>query len=183
MRVGLKQYELIADMTKVSSVSEVDYEKNLRKRIEMLKEITIEDFVSSVPESLLRTEVVGFIRENADICEIVSCNLDCWCRSITSELGVPCHFSKAVVDDGHVIAVDYIMDKRSLVAHYKSLGYRVVFVGDSVNDFAAMNEADFAVLLDNGYLHKDVVGGSFYMATSDKELIAMLDRYIKGEIL
>ncbi|MCM1490654.1 MAG: hypothetical protein NC095_07505 [Muribaculum sp.] len=182
MRLGLKQYELIADMTKVSSVSEMDYEKNLRKRIEMLKEIAIEDFVSSIPKSLLRSEIVSFIKDNTDICEIVSCNLDCWCRSITSELGVPCHFSRAVVDNGHVIGVDYIMDKRSFVANYKSLGYRVVFVGDSVNDFAAMDEADFAVLLDNGYLHKDVVDGNFYVATSDGELIVMIDKYINGRI-
>ncbi|MCM1296647.1 MAG: HAD-IB family phosphatase [Muribaculaceae bacterium] len=178
MRLGLRQYELIAEMTSASSGSEVDYEKNLRKRIEMLREITIEDFVSNVPKSLLRAEVVSFIRENADVCEIVSCNLDCWCRAIASDLGVACHFSKAIVEDRHVIAIDYVMDKRTVVADYKRLGYDVAFVGDSVNDFAAMDEADLAVLLDNGYIDKVNVNPRYHLAVSGKEVVEVLNNYI-----
>ena len=181
-RMGLKQSELIADMTMVSSIAYGDYENNLRKRIEMLKDITIEDFVSNVPKSLLRTEIVSFIKENADICELVSCNLDCWCSSLTSDFQVPCHFSKAIVKNGHVVAVDYIMDKRVVVAKYKRLGMKVAFVGDSVNDLTAMKAADFAILLDNGYLRMDNLNTNCHVVESEEDLIEMLNRYIKGDL-
>lgn len=181
-RMGLKQSELIADMTMVSSIAEGDYEKNLRKRIEMLKDITIEDFVSNVPKSLLRTEIVSFIKENADICELVSCNLDCWCSSLTSDFQVPCHFSKAIVKNGHVVAADYIMDKRVVVDKYKRLGMKVAFVGDSVNDLTAMKAADFAILFDNGYLRMDNLNTNCHVVESEEDLIEMLNRYIKGDL-
>lgn len=181
-RMGLKHSELIADMTMVSSIAEGDYEKNLRKRIEMLKDITIEDFVSNVPKSLLRTQIVSFIKANADICELVSCNLDCWCSSLTSDFQVPCHFSKAIVKNGHVVAADYIMDKRVVVDKYKRLGMKVAFVGDSVNDLTAMKAADFAILLDNGYLRMDNLNTNCHVVESEEELIEMLNRYIKGDL-
>jgi len=148
-RMGVMNYQDIATLTTASLLAEDDYEQNLRKRIEMMKEVSVDDFLKNVNDGLLRSEIVRFIQDNSDICEIVSCNLDCWCMPVTLELNVPCHFSRAQVIDEHVVGLETVLNKERIVNEYKNQGFKVVFVGDSANDFQAMKKADIAILFDN----------------------------------
>lgn len=170
---------LISQMTGFAIHSSLDYEKNLTKRIEMMKGLSINDFVESLPPDLLRTELVEFIDNHRNLCAIASCNLDCWAFPITSHLRIPCHFSKAIVSDGHVLGIEKILDKAKVVEEYQRDGFRVIFVGDSANDLNAMAKADMAFLLYNGTLDIDNISDKINVIFSEKDLINQLEAILQ----
>lgn len=145
--MGISEYQRIKEMTDAAASSENNYEINFRERIKMMEAITIDDFIRNVPVSLFRSDIVSFIKAHREICEIVSCNLDCWCIPITSFLGIPCRFSKAMVSEGHVIGIKEILNKKTVIENYQKEGYLVVFIGDSANDLEALRQSDFPLLL------------------------------------
>lgn len=169
----------ISEMTDVAVHSACDYEKNLRKRIGLMKDISIVDFIESLPSDLMRGGLVKFIADHRESCAIASCNLDCWIDPITSPLGIPCHFSKAMVSEGHVQDVENILDKEIVVEQYRQNGFRVVFVGDSANDLKAMAKADMAFLLYNAAIDKDNINDKINVVYSEKDLINQLESILR----
>lgn len=165
----------ISEMTDFSINSTCKYEENLIKRIDMMKGLSIEDFVDTLPPDLLRNDLVKFIEDHRNLCAIASCNLDCWASPLTSHLRIPSHFSKAMVSDGHVLGIEEILDKAKVVEKYHRDGFRVIFVGDSANDLNAMAKADIAFLLYNGTLDKDNINDKINVIFSEKDLINQLE--------
>lgn len=153
--LGISKSSEIETATYDACRTNCDYEDNLRMRIAMMDGITVGDFTKLLFPNLLRSSLVDFILSHRDICEIVSCNLDCWCRPLTDFLGVSSHFSQAEVKEDKVKSVVKILDKQEIVEKYRRDGYYVVFVGDSANDIAAMKAADIAILLVNGLITAD----------------------------
>lgn len=165
----------ISEMTDFSIISTCNYEENLRKRIDMMKGISIKDFVDSLTADLLRSDLVEFIVDHRNICAIASCNLDCWVYPLISHLNIPCHLSKASVSEGRLVDVEYILDKAEVVEKYQQNGYFVVFVGDSANDFNAMRKADVAFLLSKEAVDKDNIDAKINVIFSEKDLINQLE--------
>ncbi len=182
-QMGVMNYQDIETLTTASFSAEDDYEQNLRKRIEMMKDISVNDFLENIHNGLLRSEIVRFIQDNSDICEIVSCNLDCWCLPVTLELNVPCHFSQAQVVDDYVVGLETVLNKEMIVNEYKNQGFDVVFVGDSANDFKAMKKADMAIIFDNGRMNAfDMIPNCKFVKT-EPELLEVLETILNSNEL
>lgn len=175
----LKDFGKIESMTMSSGDSFAEYESNLRKRISMMREVEVENFIDNIPLSFLRKGLADFIMCHNDVCEIVSCNLDCWCRPLVESLEVPCRFSKANVFSNHVVDVEYIVNKEEIVRNYKDSGAFVVFVGDSANDLSAMQIADVAFLIDNGNIDLNNISKQILVFTSEVEIIDHLESILK----
>lgn len=169
----------ISEMTDFSINSNCNYDENLRKRIDMLKGISIKDFVDSLPSNLLRSDLVEFIVDHRNICAIASCNIDCWVYPLISHLNIPCHLSKASISEDRLVDVEYILDKAEVVEKYQQNGYFVVFVGDSANDLNAMAKADIAFLLYNGTLDIDNIDDKINVIFSEKDLINQLEAILQ----
>lgn len=178
--LGVENYLDIRSYTLEACRYGRSYEENLRRRIAMMSDVSVGDFVGAVTKSLFRSGLVDFVLKHQDICEIVSCNLDCWCKPLTEFLGVRCSYSKAIVESGRVSEVKKIIDKAAIVEEYKGLGYYVVFVGDSANDFDAMQVADRAILIGN--INIDSIHGTenLVRVDSDKKLIEILYAIVDG---
>lgn len=170
----------IKNLTEETCKSAYSYEDNLRTRISMMNEVTISEFVNCISDDLLRPGLVSFIKENVDVCGIVSCNLDCWCVPITSFLGIPCRFSEAMVNGGRVTGIKEVLNKSAVVEEYQRNGYYVVFVGDSANDIDAMAKADKAILLCNENFRTCELDQKIVLADSEENLLNILDSLIKS---
>lgn len=173
------QWEEIKSITSTSCLSEKGYEDNLRRRIEMMRGVAVKDFVDNLTIETLRPMTADFIRRNPRLCEIATCNLDCWCTPLISSLGIPANTSKSIVEGNYVVGVEYILDKRKLVVRYQNDGYYIVFVGDSANDIAAMNQADMAILFGhNPQLRASLKEGAVSV-DSDEELVKSLETLLR----
>ncbi len=177
--LGIKEYQEIGALTELAIRLDKDYEQNLLKRLDMMKAVSIDDFVGNVPRSLLRDNLVQFIQKHRDICAIVSCNLDCWGLPITDFLKIPCHFSEAEVKDVHVAGIKSILNKTVIVDEYQRDGFYVVFVGDSANDIDAMKKADDAILINNGDLELHNINDKIIVVSSESDLINQLESILK----
>lgn len=177
-RLKSKYSDRIQKLTQDSCRDAVSYETNFRKRVGMMSELSIDDFVSNLSMDLLRPSLLAFIQDHKDICEIVSCNLDCWCLPFTSFLDIECHYSIAIVEDNRVVGIKSVLDKATVVKNYQNQGYSVIFVGDSVNDMEAMKVADDAVYLDNGVNALSLQGNNFFTAVSEDDVTDILDKLL-----
>lgn len=173
----------VKNLTEESCKSAYSYEDNLRTRISMMNEVTISEFVNSISDDLLRPGLVSFIKKNPDVCEIVSCNLDCWCMPITSFLGIPCRFSEPMVKDGRVVGIKEVLNKSAVVEEYQRNGYYVVFVGDSANDIDAMAKADKGLLLSNDSFGPRDLDQNVVLVNSEENLLNKLDLLTKSFLL
>lgn len=176
----ITNYEDIVRLTDVSCHGVGNYERNLRKRVGMMRGISVEDFIGVLNRDLLRESLVSFISGNKDICEIVSCNLDCWCVPFTSFMEVPTHFSKAFLNGGCVQEIECVADKVGVVEDLRKKGFYVVFVGDSANDLDAMTKSDEAILIDNGYADKRWTSDHHIVIIGENEIITHLESIIKN---
>lgn len=171
----------IASLTECSGSLTDDYDSNLRLRIKLMENVSVEDFARLLPLHLLRPAIAGFIRSHREVCAIASCNLDCWISHLTRHLGIPCHLSKAIVNDGCAADIEYITDKAAVVRDYRRKGYRVVFIGDSASDLQAMGEADAGILLAFSAKTPGNIDGRINVVSSEKELLTLLETFIAGQ--
>lgn len=181
-RLGLDNSGEIRRLTSSAAASDADYDCNLRRRVYMMKDVKVDDFVALISEDLLRPSLAAFVGKYSEYCEIVSCNLDCWCNPLAIRLGVKGNFTPAIVKNGKVAEIGKIVDKASLIGKFQNSGYEVVFVGDSANDIDALSKADIGILLDNGFVSADNLGGNIKTAVSDEEAVQFLHSLAEGTL-
>lgn len=177
-RAGIDSSGEIEAITTSSCSDYSGYELNLRRRIAMMRDISIADFRNYLSEDLLRPEIARFVREHRDICVIASCNLNCWCSPLADSLDIPAHFSTAQIENGRAADILEFLDKGRIVEQYRREGYRVVFVGDSANDIQALEASDIPIFFNTGNLDATRLPENFIIANSEKELAGILDNLL-----
>ncbi len=181
--LGVDRHGVIGAMTRDACVGAAGYAENLRKRVDMMKDVSVQAFSEALVPGLLRQGFMSFIRRHPEMCGVVSCNLDCWCVPVLSGFGVDCRFSKAVVSGGRVAGIADVLDKTEVVSALHDDGYDVAFVGDSANDIGAMRMAEHAFLLSNGSLPEEMLDFPCFVTASEEALVGRLetltDSYLK----
>ncbi|MCM1028878.1 MAG: HAD-IB family phosphatase [Pseudoflavonifractor sp.] len=176
-QLGLATCRDILALTDLALSASDGYEANLLRRVKMMSGVDPRRFAECLSEEMLRPGIAAFIRRHSGLCEIVSCNLDCWCIPLASTLGATCRFSEALIVDGQVAGVKKIANKALAVASLQAQGYRVAFVGDSANDLEAMALADEAILLAIDR-ESSLPGAKGAVTCSEEEALIMLNTII-----
>ena len=124
---------------------ELPFKNSFLARVEMLRSIpvsTVSDIVANIP---LHEELVGFIREHAEDCYIVTGNLDVWIGALVERIGLPmthCLCSTASVQDDRLLRVNSVLDKGTVTEQFVR---PVVAVGDGSNDAEMVRLAEIGI--------------------------------------
>lgn len=118
---------------------EIPFKQSFLQRVELLKDIPINEVNRMVGEIELNDKLVDFIAKYRDRCYIVTGNLDVWIDALVRKLGMEKNVfcSKAMVKDGYIRDVISIVDKNTVI---RQMVLPFVAVGNS-NDDAEMIEA------------------------------------------
>lgn len=168
----------VGRMTREAVEGTGDYCLNLRRRVEMLGALQQDSVAEVIGRMELRQELVDWIRRHSDCCAVATSNLDCWTARLRER--IPCEwFTSVSVAEVGSVALGCQIDKLAVVDDFRSRGYEVVFIGDGANDCAALSGADYAIGIGfDGDPVEAVAEVSDYIATSQRELIAVLDRLV-----
>ncbi|WP_426333563.1 HAD-IB family phosphatase [Paenibacillus silvae] len=131
-------YEEIKKLTEDTIKGFIPFHESFLRRVDLLKSIPVnivQEIVLSVP---LNEKIVEFILENGTQCCIVTGNLDVWVDPLCEKLGVKRFTSRAAVEQGKIVSVLEVLEKR-LVA--KNTPGRFVAVGEGNNDAEMIKEA------------------------------------------
>lgn len=170
--VGLEQR--VADLTRRTMAGELAFYDSLRRRVEMLADVplaTVHEIVSSVP---VHEQLLGWARQRADQCWIVTSNLDVWISPLLARLGLPAYSSTAHVENGRV-CLDTVLVKPDVLADFAT--WRTVMVGDGANDAGIMAQADIGVA--SALMHPPapvVIEAADYLALEEETLCHLLSR-------
>lgn len=136
--------EEITPLTRETIVGNVPFVESFITRVNLLRNIppfAIADTLEDVP---LYDLLIDFIKNNHDICVVVTGNCDIWVDRLMHKIGCEYKSSKVKFIDNKV-SLQYILKKEDVVEEYKKQGYFVVFVGDGNNDSEAMRRADLSI--------------------------------------
>ena len=132
-------------MTEETMKGHLPFRESFLARVDLLKDIPLEeaaDVIASVP---LNEKLVAFIREHKDICYIITGNLDVWIGKLVERIGLEpdhCFCSNAEVTDGQVTGVEKILDKVAVTTNFER--YRVA-IGDGNNDIGMIRTAEVGI--------------------------------------
>ena len=133
------------ELTERTMRGELPFKNSFLARVEMLRSIpvsTVSDIVANIP---LHEELVGFIREHAEDCYIVTGNLDVWIGALVERIGLPmthCLCSTASVQDDRLLRVNSVLDKGTVTEQFVR---PVVAVGDGSNDAEMVRLAEIGI--------------------------------------
>jgi phosphoserine / homoserine phosphotransferase len=131
-----------------------DYDELMRMRLKVLAEhnLTIADVqavIASMEPLPGAIETINWIRERTRFVIITDSFYE-FLTPFNTKLGYPMIFAHSLKIDRHGAVVGYQLrlehGKRKAVRAIKELGFRVMAFGDSYNDTAMLDEADFGVL-------------------------------------
>ena len=122
----------------------IPFKQSFLSRIDILKDVSVEEvnrFVSQIP---LNEHIVRFIQENRERCFIVTGNLDIWISGLMKNLGLKGQYycSKALKQNDRVEKVISVLDKELTVQQFVQ---PIVAIGDGNNDADMARLAHIAV--------------------------------------
>ncbi|MBN1303724.1 MAG: bifunctional phosphoserine phosphatase/homoserine phosphotransferase ThrH [Anaerolineales bacterium] len=131
-----------------------DYDVLMRGRLQLLKEnnLTLKDIQSVISTLAPLPGAVEFINwlETRSTLIILTDSFYQFVAPLKEKMGNPTIFCNQLITNGHNQVVDYVLRQRDGKKHavlaFKSIGFRVVAVGDSYNDTSMLLEADNGIL-------------------------------------
>jgi len=166
----------IDELTKFTINGNIPFIESFIRRVNLLKNYSVSEISSLLLCCPLNKEVVNFISTNVDDCVIVTGNFSGWISQLCQKIGCSYFSSEGVVQDDKVLKLTKILKKEDIVAHFQSLGYCVVFVGDGNNDATAMQLADISIA--SGIVHepaRSVLEVTDYLVYTEKSLVVLLN--------
>ena len=141
-RIG-KEKEMRA-ITEQTMQGIIPFKQSFLSRIEILKDISVDDVNQFVSEIPLNEHIVEFIQENQERCYIVTGNLDIWISGLMKKIGMKGHYycSKALKQNDRVEKVISVLDKELTVQQFVQ---PMVAIGDGNNDADMARLAHIAV--------------------------------------
>ena len=135
----------ISELTRDTVQGNIPFEESFQARVNILGKYSVSrtsDLLASIP---IYPDIKRFIDCHREDCIVVTGNLTCWCKGLFDIIGCECHGSEAEVADDRIIKLNSILCKEDIVDRYRSLGHKVVFIGDGNNDAEAMRHADISI--------------------------------------
>lgn len=131
-------------LTEQTMRGEIPFKHSFIKRVEILKDISVQEINDIISEIPLNEKLVQFITENKERCYIVTGNLDIWISGLMHKIGMDNHYfcSKAIVKDDKIEKIISVIDKRMTA---KQFVQPIVSIGDGDNDADMANVADLGV--------------------------------------
>ena len=142
------------DDLKITTRDEPDYDKLMKKRLEILREhnVTLQDIQKITAKMELlpgAKEFMSWIRSIAQVV-VITDNYREFLRSLLKKLDYPMCFYHHLETDKNGIITDYHLTtkdmKRKVVQAFKDMNCDVIAVGDSYNDIEMLKEAEHGIL-------------------------------------
>lgn len=143
-------------LTKLTMDGTIPFEDSFRLRCAVLQSVPVSEVQEIVAEVELDGEIAAFIRENRDVCSVVTGNLDVWILPLLERLGCRFYSSRAQMRDDRLGRLEHIMHKSKPIHEIKQKAVRVVAVGDGANDVSMFEAADVGVAF--GGVHQPAAG-------------------------
>lgn len=176
--IGL--YEEIQALTEKAMNGLEDFSVNFVNRVNMLKDIPLDNIHKIVEKVELNEYIEKFILENKEKCYIVTGNLDIIIKPILKRLHMEDRYfaCKGIVKDNKIHSVTKVINKKDVV---KDFHFKFVAIGDGDNDIEMIKLADvgigFAGSRDISYNLKN---SADYVIYDDKELYNFLYSLMRG---
>ncbi|MTB64712.1 HAD-IB family phosphatase [Streptococcus sp. zg-86] len=131
-------------LTEATMQGELPFKTSFLKRVDILKDIPVEEVRDIVNKIPLNKGIADFIRNNRDRCYIVTGNLDVWIEPLMNQLGMGEHLycSKANVKDNKISHVVSVADKELIARQFV---HPLVVIGDGDNDSGMARLAEIAI--------------------------------------
>lgn len=132
------------ELTEKTMLGEVPFKESFLKRVEILKNIPINEVQDIVADIRLNEHITNFILENKNRCYIVTGNLDIWIYKLMKKLDLEKNIfcSKALCENNQLKSVISVIDK-SLVC--EQFVQEFVAVGDGNNDADMIRMAKYGI--------------------------------------
>lgn len=136
--------EQMKKLTEQTMMGNILFEESFRARVDMLKDISVNEVAKIVSEISLSEKLVTFLNENKERCYIVTSNLDVWIEKLMTKIGMDGHYfsSKAQVENDKILKIEKIITKESVI---KMFDKKIVAVGDGSNDRVLLDCADIGI--------------------------------------
>ena len=174
--IGL--FDKIGEITERTMNGDLPFEESFRLRVELLREIPVEEAGRIAAEIPLNEPLCEFIRENRERCYIVTGNLDVWIEGLLRKIGMQdrCFCSRALVRDGKVERIASLLDKADAV---RRIDLPVVAVGDGSNDAGMIESADVGIAFGaERRAAGSVLEKADFAAYGEEELCMLLKNYL-----
>lgn len=171
-------YEKMSSLTERTMRGEIPFKQSFLQRVDLLKDVSVENVCQLVSEVQLNEKLVKFIQKYKDRCYIVTGNLDVWIAKLIKQIGIDAHTfcSHALLKDGHIQDVISVVDKNAVVSQMR---LPFVAIGDGNNDAEMIEAAEIGI----GYggvrnIAPSVMNCASHVIYEEERLVEFLRRLI-----
>ncbi len=175
-KVGI--YNEMYRLTENTMRGEIPFKQSFLQRVELLKNVPVNEVNNIVRDIELNEKIVNFIRTNKDRCYIVTGNLDIWISGLMHRIGMESNVfcSKALVKGDYLEDVFSVIDKNAIA---RQMILPFVAVGDGNNDAEMIDAAEIGI----GFggvrdVAPSVLACSTHVVYSEEKLVDYLERLV-----
>lgn len=168
--------EAVEELTRLTLSGRISFERSFHTRFAMLKGLPLALVHKAVENIPLNPHIEAFIQQRRDQCALITGNLDLWIAPLVSRLGCRCFASRGMFSSKGLKLLS-IVDKGKAVARLNREGYRVIAVGESVNDIPMLSAAAQGIAFAG--VHKPVPAirrMAHYQTADGASLCALLEK-------
>ncbi len=136
-----KEMEMLTEKT---MMGEMSFEESFGLRVDILKDLPIEDVSDIIANISLNEKLVKFLQEHKNNCYIVTGNLDVWINKLMKKIGMENNYfcSKANVKNNKLIGIEQIIKKEDVVSKFDEF---CIAIGDGSNDRKLLEKSDIGI--------------------------------------
>lgn len=173
--------EEIRELAKATIAGKIPFVESFIRQAHILGKLPVDEIASLLGKVSLHHKIVDFIHAHAEDCIIATSNLDCWVSQLTARISSKFYCSGGLIENGRVVKLTSILKKEKVVAYYKNLGAKTVFIGDGNNDIEAMRVADVSIA--TGLTHwpaPGILSIADYLVFSEDALCRQLNQLLSA---
>lgn len=171
--------EEISNLTKETIKGNIPFIESFIRRVHILGKLPVDEVATLLSKVNLYEEIFLFIEKNKSNCIIATGNLDCWISKLANKIGCKTYTSEAIVLNNKVVKLKSILRKEDVVNKYKTLGEKIIYIGDGNNDAEAMRLSDISIAA--GLTHmpsNNVLPFSDYLIFNQSSLCRQLNQLL-----
>lgn len=169
--------ESLSLLTAQTIRGDIPFMESFIKRVSILGNLNEEEVSACLSHLNINEKLNEFINNNSSECIVATGNYRGWIKDLAKKINCDLFCSEGNVDINGKIALSKILKKEELVAHYQSLGEKIVYIGDGNNDAEAMRIADISIAC--GIVHQpapSVMQVADYAVYDAKALVRLLNQ-------